>query len=74
MQTSKNDFEIGIGEIRIKFKMPKDPRQQMFDVLKTFLNVEEAEQYIKDNSWLVNASIVKVHEYVIATYINGQKI
>lgn len=74
MQAVKNDFEIGEGEIRIRFKMPKDPRQQMFDVHKTFLTVEEAEQFIKDNSWLTNASIVKVHEYVISTYINGKKI
>lgn len=75
MQTStKNEFEIGEGEIKIKFRLPKDPRQEMFDVHKTFLSVEDAEKFIKDNSWLNNASIVKVHEYVIATYINGQKI
>lgn len=74
-RSTKNDFEIGQGEIKIKFRMPKDPRQEMFNINKTFLTPEDAEKYIMDNSsWLTEASIVKVHEYVIGTYINGKKV
>lgn len=74
MQSAK-DFEIGQGLIKIKFRMPKDPKQEMFDVNKQFSTVEDAEKFIVDNSsWLTEASVVKVHEYVICTYINGKKI
>ena len=72
---NQQDHEIGQGEIRVKFKMPQDPRRQAFDITQIFLTSEDAEKYIKDNSsWLPEASIVKVHEYVIATYIHGKKI
>lgn len=72
---SASDFEIGQGLIKIKFKMPKDPKQEMFDIHTIFSTIPDAEKFIVQNStWLTEASIVKVHEFVVATYVNGKKV
>lgn len=74
-KSSSKEVELGVGTIRIRFRMPKDPRAEMFDVHKVFLTTEDAEKFIQDNKdWLPYAEIVKVTEFVIASYENGKKI
>jgi hypothetical protein len=68
-------LQVGTGQIRIKFRMPKDPRQEMFDIRQVFLSIEDAIKYIERNAdWLTEASIVRVNEYTVATFVNGKKV
>lgn len=68
-------LELGDGEIRIRFTMPKDPKKEMFDSHQLFTTVEAAEKFIVDNkNWLTDAYIIRIWEKSIAHYINGEKI
>lgn len=68
-------FEIGKGQVRVRFRMPKDPKAAMFDTNKTFRTVEDAENFIQENKdWLVDAYIYRVWEQVVSHYKDGYKV